>query len=300
MPDNSGRPTQPGPGQLLFPALEAFIQASGLADRAAGDLKVKLARIRGKGRTRARNLDLPPAPIERQMELVRMRWTGIELPEAVLRELEAIRSLVDERVAELRRSDGARRFAADVLRQMTVPTGTRNNQYFAEPFVLKHSRNGLDWAWCLTPHYELVDRLPPDVDYVVHAHEAARHLLDRLICPADEFARTLNLAWQIARHHSSGDDVLIADVARAYQIAAQKEAFWRSPERRTFEDIPQAAFVANLVQARQQRSLPEDFQFVPATLHQAHGPGARAFHLPVSPDGTETTPHIFLRRKTRS
>ena len=95
-----------------------------------------------------------------------------------------------------------------------------------------------------------------------------------------KFLDRLQLAWSMARHFESGDDVLIVDVARMFKIAAQDERFWNTPARRNFEDIPEAVFIANLINWRRNKDAVkqrDSFELVPATLNQAHGPNARAF-----------------------
>lgn len=54
----------------LFPALEGYVERSGLLANAKGILAARLPRILGQGQTRAAGLDMPPATIERQQELL--------------------------------------------------------------------------------------------------------------------------------------------------------------------------------------------------------------------------------------
>ncbi len=53
-----------------FPAFEQFVDRHGLLANPKGILAAKLPRILGQGQTRAIGLDMPPALIERQQELV--------------------------------------------------------------------------------------------------------------------------------------------------------------------------------------------------------------------------------------
>jgi hypothetical protein len=133
----------------------------------------------------------------------------------------------------------------------------------------------------------------------VEAYAAAECIIEETTVPPLEFERRLALAWRIARHFSSGEDVLIADVARVYKVAGQDERFWSAPARRNFVDIPDGSFVVNLMNWR--RNSPQEttskFEFIPATLHQAHGPNARPFYMPVNAEGTDVRPMIYLRRK---
>ena len=280
----------------LFPALERYVREQGLTEKAKGDLAVKLARILGGGTSRARNLKAPPPPVERTELLGSIKLPG-ETPADVQQEINLAREATDERKKDLRRDEGKRRFAVSVLKpleQRGIPIGLRNNYYFAGPVVLRPEKNGWDWAWSLTPRYDLVSRLPADEEFVVQAHAAALDLLAQTVRSPKEFERQLDLAWALARHFADSDDVLIVDVARLYKVAAQSDAFWRTPERRLFEDLPEAAFLANLMNWRHRRQ-PSDtpYEFVSATLHQSD----RAFWIPVSEDGTEVHPFIYMRRR---
>ena len=60
----------------LFPELESYVERTGLLSNAKGILAARLPRILGQGKTRAEGLDLPPAAIERQQELL-----ALSLPE---------------------------------------------------------------------------------------------------------------------------------------------------------------------------------------------------------------------------
>lgn len=280
----------------LFPAFERYVHAQGLTEKAKGDLAVKLARVLGGGTSRARNLRASPPPVERTELLGSIKLPG-EMPADVQREIDLARETTDERKKDLRREEGKRRFAVSVLRtleQRGISIGFRNNYYFAGPVVLRPEKNGWDWAWSLTPRYDLVSRLPADDEFVVRAHAAALDLLAQTVRPPQEFERQLDLAWTLARHFGDSDDVPIVDVARLYRIAGQSDAFWRAPEKRLFEDLPEAAFLANLMNWRRHRS-PNDapYEFVSATLHQSD----RAFWIPVSEDGTEVHPFIYMRRR---
>jgi len=85
---------------------------------------------------------------------------------------------------------------------------------------------------------------------------------------------------------------------KMFNVAGQEERFWQSPQRQFFKDLPEAAFVINLMAWRsttQTNSVA--YEFVPATLHQAHGPAGRAFYLPMNAEGTDVRPMMFLRKR---
>lgn len=83
-----------------------------------------------------------------------------------------------------------------------------------------------------------------------------------------------------------------------FNIAGQDDRFWQTPQRQYFKDLPGAAFVINLIQWRlSPGSSATAFEFVPATLHQAHGPHSKVFYLPMNQEGTEVRPMVYLRRR---
>jgi hypothetical protein len=135
----------------------------------------------------------------------------------------------------------------------------------------------------------------------VSAYRASESIVDKWTLPVDRFLDRLALAWTIARHFGEGENVLIADVARLFKIAAQDERFWGSPARRNFEDVPEAVFIANLINWRRHRDAAgsaESFELVPATLNQAHGSKSRAFFVPSNAEGTIVRPMIYIRRQS--
>lgn len=291
--------------QLMFPEFERFAAATDLLIKAKGALAAKLPRVLGRGSTRAKGLDLPPAPIERRQELVSLGLPAdVTLPSSVTAEIAAVRHALEAEWDQLTTDEGRRRIAVGALRtlkeQHGVEIGNKNNQYFAGRLVLTHSKNGRDWAWSITPYYPVIAKIPADMDYVVRAYVAAEKSIGSLLLPTERFENCLDLAWAMARHFAATDDVLIVDVGRMFQIATQDEAFWNRPQKQNFRDVPDGAFVANLIHWRRARPEgSERFEFVPATLNQAHGPSARPFHLPANPEGTQTRPMIYLRRRAK-
>ena len=281
----------------LFPHFERFVKASGL-DRAKGSLSAKLPRILGQGTTRAAGMSDPPADIERKAELAGLQFPAdVIVPEEVQAEVQAASTDVEALRTELKRPDGLRRFVTRSLQDLAGTKGSSNGYYFVDRLILRDSKSGFEWAWCVTPHYPIVDKIPPDPSYVAKAFSIAQEQIRAIVLPADEFESRLSLAWTMARHFSRSDDVLVTDVMRMYQIAGQSDKFWQMPKRVFYKDFPEAAFVVNLLYWRSQpKSSDAGFTFVPATLSQASGKAARVFFMPLNPEGTEVRPMVYLRR----
>jgi hypothetical protein len=286
--------------EALFPAFAQFARETRLQEVAKGNLSAKLPRIFGQGATRAVGLDLPPAEIERKVELASIVFPdGVVPPPAVQSEIDQAHRDVESLKAELRKQEGLRRFAVRCIQSASAESGLKDGQWFAERLILVPRKGGMEWAWCVTPHYSIVDRIPADHDYVVAAFAAAKARIRALTVPVGEFERRLRIAWLLAREFASNDDVLVTDVMKMYQVAGQDTTFWQSPKRQTYKDLPEAAFAVNLINWRQARSTGGGFEFVPATLHQAHGPNARVFFMPMNAEGTEVRPMVYLRRSAR-
>jgi hypothetical protein len=287
----------------LFPALEQFVERTRLLANAKGILAARLPRILGQGHSRAEGLNMPPAVIERQQELL-----ALALPEEASRdalvqcEIEGARRAVEAHKEQFRHPENRRRFALQVLHRLAgIPSGNKDNHFFAGRLVLTTDKGGQNWAWSMTPHYPVIAKIPADIEYVVNAHAASERIVDKWTLPVERFLDRLSLAWIMARHFSESDDVLITDVARLFKVAAQDERFWGSPSGRNFKDLSEAAFIANLINWRRHReetASREVFEFVPATLNQAHGPKSRAFFVPGNPEGTVVRPMIYIRRQS--
>ena len=286
----------------LFPAFERFVERHGLLANAKGILAARLPRILGQGQTRAEGLNMPPAVIERQQELVALSLPeGAAIDSEVQREIANAKRALDEHIEHMRHPENRRRFALQALQRLEgVNTGNKDNQFFAGRLILVSDKGGQNWAWSMTAHYPVIAKIPADVDYIVSAYKAADRIVDERTMPVDLFLDRLRLAWTMARHFTSGDDVLIADVARMFKIAAQNERFWGTPSRRNFEDVPEAVFIANLINWRRNRDAAnarDNIELVPATLNQAHGPKSRAFFIPGNAEGTIVRPMIYMRRQ---
>jgi hypothetical protein len=285
----------------MFPELERFVQRTGLLSSAKGILSARLPRILGQGRTRAEGLDLPPSVIERQQELLALKLPDEAASDQALQdEIAAARRAVEEHAERMRHSDGQRRFAMQVLHLLEDrSSGSKDNQFYAGRLVLVPEKSGQNWAWSVTPHYPVTAKIPADIDYVLSAYRESERVVKQWTLPVDRFLDRLSLAWTMARHFSDSENVLIADVARLFKIAVQDDAFWGSPARRNYSDVPEAAFVANLINWRHNRDEAKEsqvFELVPATLNQAHGPRSRAFFVPGNAEGTVVRPMIYIRK----
>lgn len=283
----------------LFPAFTRFVNETGLADKAKGNLSKQIPRILGQGTTKTLGLDRPPAPIERKLELASLTFPeGFAPPPEVEVEVRGARGDVVQLEADFRREEGKRRFATACLKLLNEPlSGFKDGQFYAGRLILKDAKKGMEWSWRVTPHYEIVGRIPPDEAYVALAYQAALARIHALTLAPEEFEDKLELSWLMARHFRKTDDVPLIDVMKMYVVAGQDARFWQAPKRLTFKDLPDAAFAVNLI-AWRSRAEPESskFEFVPATLHQTKG--AQVFFMPMNAEGTEVRPMVSLRRRT--
>jgi hypothetical protein len=284
--------------EVLFPSLQRYVRETGL-DRAKGSLSAKLPRVLGQGTTRATGMDAPPSVFERKLELSRLEFpSDSPPPQEVWAEVRDAERDVKALLAELSTREGLRRFATECLRSVgDVATGISNGHYYADRLVLTDRKRGAEWAWAVTPHYPIIDRLPPDVGYVAAAFREARAMIKAMVLPADAFCSRLLLAWAMAREFSTSEQVLATDVMKMYQVAGQDARFWQNPKRALYKDLPEAAFVVNLLNWRAHASSQDaGFTFVPATLSQASGANASVFYMPLNAEGTEVRPMIYIKR----
>lgn len=282
----------------LFPEFEKFATDSDMLAKVKGALVVKVNRIIGRGKTKANGLDLPPAAIERKMELGGLTLPDdMILPDEVKLEIIKAQEELENELQALKTSDGTRKLAITTLRNLSVSTGFKDNCYFAGRLILVPTKRGQSWSWSLTRHYPLISNIPPDTDYLVQAYEAAENLLKEVVMSAEVFEYRLDLAWKMARHFSDSDDVYLVDVAKMFRVSGQSDQFWKTPKRVYFSDLPEASFIANLINWRRKKGVVENkFEFIPATLHQAHGPKAKVFFMPINEEGTQDRPIVYLRK----
>lgn len=281
-----------------FPELARFVQNGGFGKEVKGHLAAVIPRILGQGTTRADGLEKAPAKIERMMELADLRVpASVQLPPAVLAEVASAQEAVRKLREELAKDDGLRRFASTCLEQVSATSGYKDGYWCADGLLLIGSKDRFEWSWCVTKHYAIVAKLPPDPSYVAEGYLAAREKLRQLTLPAAVFEQRLRLAWLVARQHSVSDDVPVVDVMRMYQVAGQSDKFWQNPRRHYYKDLPEAAFAVNVASWRASSDSGGGFEFVPATIHQT-GPG-RCFFMPLNREGTEVRPMIALRYRSR-
>ena len=284
--------------EQLFPEVEKYILDSDMLNKLKGN-QAQLYRILGQGKTKSKELELLPSEFERRLELVAFKpLKGKEIPENVKKEIEAVKSSLDQDLARLKKRDVQKRLANQTLRSLTdVKTGMKDNHFFAGRLILVTERSGKNWAWSLTPYYPIISKIPPDAEYLAKSYYLAEKAINDIVIPAEIFDIRLKLAWQLARHFSRGDNVLIIDVSRLYKFAGQPEKFWKNPKKGNFLDFPDAAFIANLINWRRQAGITKtNFKLTQATVHQALGPKAKAFYMPTNMEGTQTRPVVYMTK----
>jgi hypothetical protein len=83
-----------------------------------------------------------------------------------------------------------------------------------------------------------------------------------------------------------------------YKIAGQQEKFWNAPKKAHFIDLPEAAFIANLINWRRHKdSDKSEFDFAQATMHQALGKNAKVFYMPTNAEGTQARPVSYITKR---
>lgn len=290
--------------EALFPEFDRFVKDTGLLEKAKGALAANLPRILGQGQTKAIGLNLPPAPIERKLELINLKLPAdMVFPEVVIKEIEGVKALVEKELSELRSEEGIRRLASQAIERISDKgiefSGMKDNFFYANRLLLIPDRKRQSWSWSMTPHYPVISRIPADVLYLERAFFAAEEKMRMLLLPHNEFEKKLALSWEMARYFSSSDDnVLIVDVARMYLVASQDNRFWTSPRKQNFVDHPDAAFIINFLHWKVSESAgTPQFEITPATLHQAHGKDAKVFFLPMDQEGTQTRPYVYMKKR---
>jgi len=281
--------------RLLFPEFEQFVKKTELLTKAKGIISAKLPRILGQGRTKAIGLDLPPAAIERKMELAGLLIPeGISIPDGVRAEIEKIKAEVDNEISVLSTEDGIRRFIAQVMKELPEPKAFKDNRYVSCGLILQKEDKNSRFSWCITSHHPIIKHIPPDVEYVIRAHQEAEKLLLALDEGPESFGKQFDLAYAMARHFNKSNDVLVTDISRLYKVAKQADRFWNNPVKQYFVDIPDASFVAGLRSWNRSGGPSRNgYDFIPATLAQE----PRAYYLPTNEEGTVSRPFIFVRKK---
>ena len=284
----------------LFPETERYITETDMLNKHRGN-QAQLFRILGQGTTRSKELELPPSTIERKMELVgfKLLQNDPKIPLTVKSEIDQVRRELDKELATLKNREVQKSLASQSLKHLEGEKyGFKDNLFFAGRLVLMHDKAAVNWAWCLTQHYPIISNIPPDPDYIVKSYHEAENLLQELILPAEKFDFGLNLAWMLARHFSKSDNVLIIDVARMYKIAGQQDKFWNTPKKGNFIDLPEAAFIANLINWRRHQGKGKtEFDFAQATVNQALGKNAKVFYMPSNAEGTQARPISYIKKR---
>jgi len=285
---------------ILFPETEKYILETDMLNKHKGN-QAQLYRILGQGASRAKEIGMPPADIERKMELVgfKLLRNDPQIPASVKSEIDQARQELAKEMATLKNHEVQKRLGNQTLRSLDgVKSGYKDNLFFAGRLVLNHDKAALNWSWCLTQHYPIISKIPPDPEYLIKSYRVAETLLQELILPADKFDFRLNIAWMLARQFSKSDNVLIVDVARMYKIAGQQDKFWNAPKKGNFVDLPDAAFIANLINWRRHQGKDKtEFDFAQATVHQALGKNAKVFYMPSNAEGTQTRPVSYITKK---
>jgi len=286
--------------ESLFPTVEKYIEDTDMMNKLKGN-QAQLYRIIGQGKTKSKKLEFPPTDIERKMELVAFKpLKGKNIPEEVSKEIEEVKQSLDIELAKLKKRDVQKRLSNQTLRSLEgVKTGMKDNHFFAGRLILVTNKAGKNWSWCLTPYYPIISDIPPDFEYLGKSYHEAEKLLNTIIMPADVFDLQLNLAWTMAKMFARADKVLIIDVARMYKIAGQPEKFWNTPKKGNFLDLPDAAFIANLINWRRTTGIKKtDFKLQQATMQQALSANTKVFYMPSNNEGTQIRPVVYISKRT--
>ena len=119
-----------------------------------------------------------------------------------------------------------------------------------------------------------------------------------MVIPVEEFVKQLELSWLLAMHYTAANDmVLLSDVARMYVVASQEKRFWSKPQKKNFMDVPDASFIANLVNYKRnsKAATVPAFEFMPATLNDTYR--KNVYHIPFDREGTQTRPYVYIVKK---
>lgn len=282
----------------MFPEFEKFAQEENLlAKKLTGNLDAKIPRILGQGKTKAVGMDIPPAMIERKQEYVTLELpASLNAPGSVRTEQLRIKEELEKELKQLCSEEGARSLASRVIQQIHVePQGLKNNYFYAGRFLLIPDKKRASWSWSITPHYPIIEKIPPDLEYLVKAYAIAEEKYEQIVTSPEDFEKKLELSWLLANQFSeTKDKVLLSDVARMYIITAQDNKFWSNPQKKFFVDVPEASFIANLVNYKRNYSNQNGpmFEFMPATLNDSYR--KNVYHMPLDREGTQTRPYVYI------
>lgn len=285
----------------MFPEFEKFAKDKNLlSTKLTGSLDAKVPRILGKGKTKAVGLDIPPAPIERKQEFVSLELPpNFNVPLAVLREQDQVKKDLERELKHLRSEEGSRSLASKVIRSLSLDTqGIKNNYFYAGKFLLIPDKKRASWSWSITPHYPIIEKIPPDFDYIIKAFSIAEEKVTQMVVSPEDFEKKLELSWMLAKSFSKKEDkILLSDVARMFVVASQDNKFWSNPQKKFFTDIPDASFIANLVNYKRNYKSESSpiFEFMPATLNDSYS--KNVYHIPLDVEGTQTRPYVYIIKK---
>ena len=118
------------------------------------------------------------------MELVgfKLLYNDPQTPTNVKSEIDQVRMELDKELATLKNREVQKKLANQTLRSLEgVKTGFKDNLFFADRLVLIHDKAAANWSWCLTRHYPIISKIPPDPDYLVKSYYEAEKLLTELM-----------------------------------------------------------------------------------------------------------------------
>lgn len=286
----------------MFPEFEKFVKDENLLEKKfAGNLAAQIPRILGQGKTKAVGMDIPPAPIERKQEYVTLELpSSFNVPAAVREEQLRVKEELEKEMKQICSEEGARSMASNVIRNLNTdsPGGLKNNYFHAGRFLLIPDKKRASWSWSITSHYPIIEKIPPDFDYLVKAFSIAEEKVGQMVIPAEEFEKQMELSWLLARHYTETNDmVLLSYVARMYVVASQDKRFWSKPQKKNFTDVPDASFIANLVNYKRNYIAAKEpaFEFMPATLNDTYRKDV--YHIPFDREGTQTRPYVYIVKK---
>ena len=172
------------------------------------------------------------------------------------------------------------------LRERGVNAGKENGKAHANGFILKSHPKGTH-SWMILS-YPVISNVKSDVDEVIGAFDRASELIESNMRGPAQFAEELKAAFAASPNSESGN-VLLVDLAREWA---------KNGEGREWKHAAIALFAWNMVNwKRSGDPAVNEFELIPATLNQAHGPKGRAFYLPRNSSWTASTPFISIRRR---
>ena len=171
------------------------------------------------------------------------------------------------------------------LRKRGVDAGKENGKAHANGFILKSHPKGTH-SWMILS-YPVISNVNSDVDEVIDAFGKASELREMHTRDPARFGEELKNAFASSPNGENGSARMI-DVAREWAKNGQGKE-WKYAAAALF-----AWNIANW--KRSGDPAVNEFEFIPATLNQAHGPKGRAFYLPRNQNWTAMTPYISIRR----